>query len=147
MAMVSYRTKQGYHGKFGRELQTEDSPAYGSNANWKAKSYLQYQGEKFLTRFDPVTYVKMSEQIDSHDVARNRNGTVQEVLGRVEIPAMVLGIDSDVLYPLDEQEELADGLKHATLQVIRSDDGHDGFLLEQDQVGGHITRFLNDLGK
>ena len=100
-----------------------------------------------MTRFDPVTYVKMSEQIDSHDVARNRNGTVQEVLGRVEIPAMVLGIDSDVLYPLDEQEELADGLKHATLQVIRSDDGHDGFLLEQDQVGGHITRFLNDLGK
>jgi homoserine O-acetyltransferase len=65
------------------------------------------------------------------------------VLGRVEIPALVLGIDSDVLYPLHEQEELASHLPNATLQVIRSIDGHDGFLLEQEQVGRHIADFLS----
>jgi homoserine O-acetyltransferase len=133
----------GYSSKFGRQLKTGDSPPYGSNAKWQVKSYLEYQGRKFLGRFDPVTYVKMTEQMDSHDVARGRGGSIPQVLGSVEIPALVMGIDSDVLYPLAEQEELAELLPAGRLQVIHSDDGHDGFLLEQDQVAAHIVDFLN----
>jgi homoserine O-acetyltransferase len=149
IGMVSYRTPRGYCDKFGRHMQpgsevslSSSSPPYGSLAPWKVKSYLEYQGSKFLTRFDPVTYVKLTEQMDSHDVTRGRPGGLEQVLGRVEIPALVLGIDSDVLYPLYEQEELARYLPNATLKVIHSIDGHDGFLLEQDQVGRHITDFL-----
>ena len=144
MGMISYRTAQGYRAKFGRQRQSADSPAYGSGATWQVKSYLEYQGIKFIDRFDPITYVKLTEQMDSHDIARNRGDSVAEVLEKIEIPCCVLGIDSDVLYPLSEQEELAENIPKATLKVIHSEDGHDGFLLEQDQVAGHIIDFLNE---
>lgn len=149
IGMVSYRTPVGYAKKFGREVQItadDDSGAleYGSKANWKVKSYLKYQGEKFLSRFDPITYVKMTEQMDSHDVARGRNcdGSISETLRYVEVPALVMGIDSDVLYPLHCQENIAKHLPKGELRVIQSDDGHDGFLLEQEVVANHITNFL-----
>lgn len=105
-------------------------------------SYLEYQGIKFLSRFDPVTYVKMTEQMDSHNVARGRGDYIPEVLGTVDIPALVMGIDSDVLYPLSEQKEMAQQLPKGELKIIKSADGHDGFLLEQEQVAMYITEFL-----
>jgi homoserine O-acetyltransferase len=152
IGMISYRTPIGYQNKFARDKQppqstsskesSTESPPYGSTAHWKVKSYLQYQGKKFLNRFDPVTYVKMTEQMDSHDLARGRADTVEEVLSRITIPALVMGIDSDVLYPLYEQEHLAQHLPNGQFQIIHSNDGHDGFLLEQEQVGQHITNFL-----
>ena len=151
LGMVSYRTPVGYCDKFGRNLQDRKSEGleYGAAARWRVKSYLEYQGQKFLSRFDPVTYVKLTEQMDSHDVTRNRtdgskdpHNALTSVLSAVEIPALVLGIDSDVLYPLREQEELASLLSNAQLKIIHSDDGHDGFLLEQEQVGSHIMEFL-----
>ena len=143
LGMVSYRTPTGYVSKFGRSLKTADrehTPAYGSAAPWQVKSYLEYQGKKFLDRFDPVTYVKMTEQMDSHSVTRGRSA---DILSRVEIPALILGIDSDILYPLSEQEELQRLLPQAQLKIIHSDDGHDGFLLEQDQVASQIVEFLD----
>ena len=151
IGMISYRTAKGYHQKFGRSMQTASSHQdddntkanYGSTAHWKVKSYLEYQGEKFLSRFDPITYVKMTEQMDSHDVVRGRGDTLQSVLGHVQIPALILGIDSDLLYPLEEQQELAAQLANSELRVIHSDDGHDGFLLEQEQVANHIKAFLS----
>lgn len=165
LGMISYRTPMGYRTKFGRHLQQPSSSSsassdgaalYGSQAPWRVKSYLEYQGVKFLSRFDPVTYVKLTEQMDSHNVARSRTiqnhaaddetAALAEVLGRVHIPALILGIDSDVLYPLEEQKQLAQLLPQATLAVIHSDDGHDGFLLEQEQVGAHIADFLRRHG-
>ena len=145
IGMVSYRTAIGYRGKFGRQLQRDDGPVYGSSAPWKVKSYLEYQGVKFIDRFDPITYVKLTEQMDSHDVSRNRGASIPETLRGIEIPACVLGIDSDVLYPLSEQEELAEHIPDSQLRVIRSNEGHDGFLLEQDQVGGYIVDFLDSV--
>ncbi|KAL7551860.1 hypothetical protein ACHAWF_015077 [Thalassiosira exigua] len=141
VAMVSYRTPLGYHKKFGRALVDEAGPAYGSRAPWQVKSYLEYQGRKFLDRFDPVTYVKLTGQMDSHEGGGGRGG-VENALGRVEVPVCVLGIDSDVLYPLREQEELVACMPRAELKIIHSDAGHDGFLLEQDQVAAHIKSFL-----
>lgn len=142
LGMVTYRTPTGYQNKFGRDLCDAKSPKYGSQARWQVQSYLEYQGRKFLSRFDPITYVKLTEQMDSHDLARGRGETLAEVLRRVQIPALILGIDSDVLYPLAEQEELAALFPAGTLKVIHSEDGHDGFLLEQEQVGQHIVEFL-----
>jgi homoserine O-acetyltransferase len=143
LGMISYRTPLGYDGKFARAKQQETSAPYGSGASWKVKSYLEYQGKKFLDRFDPVTYVKMTEQMDSHDLARGRGDNLEKVLQKISIPALVLGIDSDVLYPLYEQEFLAEHLPAGRLEIIHSDDGHDGFLLEQEQVGKHIKEFLS----
>uniref|UniRef100_A0A7S3V5A9 AB hydrolase-1 domain-containing protein n=1 Tax=Chaetoceros debilis TaxID=122233 RepID=A0A7S3V5A9_9STRA len=141
MGMISYRTPRGYDSKFGRNLR-EEEPAYGAKANWEVKSYLEYQGYKFLSRFDPITYTKLTEQMDSHDVGRGRGGR-ENALTSIRIPAKILGIDSDILYPLEEQEELAKLFPNGELGVIKSDAGHDGFLLEQDQVAEYITEFLN----
>jgi homoserine O-acetyltransferase len=166
IGMISYRTPKAYEMKFGRRQRADDetedtrrntgqevdpveingsNPSYGSMAQWQVKSYLEYQGSKFLSRFDPITYIKLTEQMDSHDVGRNRGGK-QTALAHVKIPALVMGIDSDVLYPLWEQEELATLLPNCIFKVIHSDAGHDGFLLEQEQVASHITSFLNSLG-
>ena len=89
-----------------------------------------------------MTYIKLTEQMDSHDVGRNRGGA-KKALGCVHIPALVLGINSDVLYPLHEQEELASLFSNGELKVIESDAGHDGFLLEQVQVANYISDFLS----
>ena len=66
-----------------------------------------------------------------------------DVLQKIEIPSCVLGIDSDILYPLSEQEEIAANIPGSELKIIHSEDGHDGFLLEQDQVARHIVEFLD----
>jgi homoserine O-acetyltransferase len=145
MGMVSYRTPQGYQAKFGRQPRSKDSLPYGSQALWQVKSYLEYQGIKFVDRFDPITYVKLTEQMDSHDVSRNRAASVSEVMNQIVIPTCVLGIDSDVLYPLSEQEEIAENIPNSKLRIINSEDGHDGFLLEQDQVSRYIIKFLKTI--
>lgn len=139
---------------------------YGSNILWDVKSYLIYQGQKFLSRFDPITYVKLTEQMDSHNIARGRSmnsstndnnssccnndpksneifhNNIQYVLNTISIPTCIIGIDSDILYPLTEQQYLHDHIPNSELHVINSNDGHDGFLLEQKQVGDTITKFL-----
>lgn len=142
IGMISYRTSHGYEHKFGRDMNDDESPPYGANAKWQVKSYLKYQGYKFLSRFDPITYIKLTEQMDTHDVGRNRGGK-KKALSSVRIPTMVLGIDSDVLYPLHEQEELSKLFPNGELRIIHSDAGHDGFLLEQEQVASHINDFLS----
>lgn len=140
IGMISYRTPKGYETKFGRNVR-DPEPKYGSRAKWEVKSYLEYQGYKFLSRFDPITYLKLTEQMDTHDIGRNRGGK-SNALSSVRIPAMILGIDTDILYPIHEQEELAELFPNGELAVIHSDAGHDGFLLEQDQVAAHISGFL-----
>lgn len=134
MAMISYRSASAYEEKFGREKD----PKTGL---FQVQSYLKHQGQKFVDRFDALTYVKLTEIMDTHDVGRHRGGTVP-ALERIRCPTLVLGINSDVLYPMQEQEELAKHIPGASFGVIDSINGHDGFLLEQDQVGRYIDDFL-----
>ncbi|GMI31661.1 hypothetical protein TeGR_g14035 [Tetraparma gracilis] len=142
MGMVTYRTARAYDLKFGRE-KVGEGPAYGKDAKWQVKSYLEYQGDKFLSRFDPITYVKLTEQMDTHDVGRGRGGIAKALLS-LEMPSLVIGIDSDVLYPLHEQESLFSALGSVEKKFVsvRSEAGHDGFLLEQETVGKAIDEFL-----
>ena len=133
IAMLSYRTPVAYQKKFGREKD--------GNGIWQAKKYLEYQGNKFLERFDPVSYIKITEQMDMHDVGRNR-GSIEEALLQIKGKCLIVGIDSDILYPLYEQEELAQLIPNSKLSIIKSSEGHDGFLLEQTQLAGFIDEFL-----
>lgn len=135
IAMFSYRTPHGFENKFGR-AQAEDG-------RFEVRRYLEYQGQKFLSRFDALTYVRLTEKMDSHDVGRGRGG-MEVALKGLRVPVLVLGIDSDVLYPLHEQEEMARLIPKGELRVVRSREGHDGFLLEQEQVGGAMKEFLKE---
>ncbi|KAF2008576.1 homoserine o-acetyltransferas-like protein [Aaosphaeria arxii CBS 175.79] len=123
---------------------------------FSAQSYLRYQGEKFIKRFDANCYIAITRKLDTHDVSRHRypEGTSPETLDPVsalhhalsliEQPALVLGIQSDGLFTFAEQQELAAYIPNAVLKTIDSPDGHDAFLLEFEQVNGHLVGFLNE---
>lgn len=138
IAMVSYRTHRAYFTKFGRKL----GKARDGRNRYEVESYLNYQGQKFIERgFDANSYIRLTKMMDSHDVSRGRGDYIQ-VMNSIRIPTMIIGITSDVLYPVNEQEELADYLGNSELHLVDSDEGHDGFLLEQDRIGPLIEQFF-----
>ena len=108
-----------------------------------AASYQRYQGEKLVRRFSAFSYYALSLSMDSHDVGRGRGG-LQAALSRIRARALVIGIGSDILFPVCEQQTLAEGIPGASHQVISSLYGHDGFLLEFAQIEGVVRRFLKE---
>ncbi|MEM1093446.1 MAG: homoserine O-acetyltransferase [Bacteroidota bacterium] len=131
MAMLSYRSAQEFDQRFGRDKQP------GTAALFAAESYLQYQGQKLVDRFDANCYVALTRQMDTHDVARGR-GEYHSVLANITQPTFIVGIDTDVLYPLHEQRELAAHLPNSHLHVVESPYGHDGFLIEQTAINNAL---------
>lgn len=135
MAMITYRSPQNYVEKFGRKWNIQKNI-------FEVESYLNYQGEKLTQRFDANSYIHLSKAMDSHDVARGR-GTAKSVLGRIEIPVLIIGIDSDILYPIYEQIELAELIPNSTFREIKSKYGHDAFLIEFEQINNALKSFQN----
>jgi homoserine O-acetyltransferase len=119
---------------------------------FSAQSYLRYQGDKFIQRFDANCYIAITRKLDTHDVSRNRGGPdaeasspaerLRRALSQVEQPTLVLGIQSDGLFTFAEQEQLAAGVPRAILRTIDSSEGHDAFLLEFEQVNAHLLEFM-----
>lgn len=127
IAHISYRSEHELAARFGRTVQDEK--------RFAVESYLQHHGAKLVNRFDAGSYVVLSQAMNSHDVGRGRGG-IGAALAGVTARTVVAGIDSDRLYPLYQQRQLADLIPTASsLEVIASDHGHDGFLVEADQVG------------
>lgn len=138
MAMISYRSQHEFGQRFGRSLM----PVNGAAPLYAAESYLRHQGKKLVRRFDANCYVHLTHQMDSHDVARGR-GEYEEVLRSIEQPTLVVGITTDVLYPLDEQRELVDLLPRAQLEILEAPYGHDSFLIETDRMSELIEGWLD----
>ncbi|GAA6012573.1 hypothetical protein JCM11491_005438 [Sporobolomyces phaffii] len=109
---------------------------------FSAQSYLRYQGDKFVSRFDANCYIHLTRKMDSHDVGRGRAASPPP-LSLVPAGALVIAISTDGLFTLTEQRELAASMRDAELVVIDSPDGHDGFLLEFEQINNHVLRFLH----
>jgi homoserine O-acetyltransferase len=107
--------------------------------HYKASSYINYQGDKLVERFNAYCYWLLTKTMDSHQLARGRGRSLDEVLQSIRQPALVIGIDSDILCPVEEQRHIARQLPHATLVEIDSAYGHDGFMVE----GEKITKVLN----
>lgn len=117
---------------------------------FSAQSYLRYQGEKFVKRFDSNCYIAITRKLDTHDVSRNRadpssKTPVKDALSQIQQPALVIGIESDGLFTFEEQEELAAGIPNARLRRIDSPEGHDAFLLQFEQVNRHILEFFREV--
>ncbi|KAI3331570.1 homoserine O-acetyltransferase [Xylariaceae sp. AK1471] len=119
--------------------------ALPSSTYFSAQSYLRYQGEKFVKRFDSNCYIAITRKLDTHDVSRYRADSIAGALALIEQPALVLGIESDGLFTFAEQEELAEHIKDARLEKINSQEGHDAFLLQFEQVNRYILGFLNEI--
>jgi homoserine O-acetyltransferase len=112
---------------------------------FSAQSYLRYQGNKFISRFDANCYIAITRKLDTHDVTRNRATTTKEALQQIEQPALVLGIESDGLFTFAEQEELEDGIPNSRLWKIDSPEGHDAFLLQFEQVNQYLLDFFREV--
>ncbi|KAJ2517102.1 homoserine O- acetyltransferase [Coemansia sp. RSA 2049] len=110
---------------------------------FSAQSYLRYQGDKFTKRFDANCYIAITRKMDSHDLGRERGGYIS-TLKKMKQPALVVGIESDGLFTISEQYELAEHIPSAQMATIDSADGHDGFLLEFEQLNRLIRSFVRD---
>ncbi|KMP03143.1 LOW QUALITY PROTEIN: homoserine O-acetyltransferase [Coccidioides immitis RMSCC 2394] len=114
---------------------------------FSAQSYLRYQGQKFVKRFDSNCYIAITRKLDTHDVSRHRVDAssltpVKDALAQIQQPALVIGIESDGLFTFAEQQEIAEGIPNAQLRTIDSPEGHDAFLLQFEQVNRHILEFF-----
>lgn len=136
IGMLSYRSYESYN-----FLQKDEDDGL---EQFKVDSYLRYQGAKLSKRFTALSYLSVTKSMDSHNVGRNRGG-IEKALQTIRIPTLVIGIESDLLFPIEEQIELARFIPNSQLEIIESPYGHDGFLIEYEQIIKIITRFLAQL--
>lgn len=134
IAMISYR----HYDTYARTQKDEEEKLIDFNAS----SYQRYQGHKLWKRFDVFSYIRLSQAMDSHDVGRGRGG-ISKALAQVKAPTLTVGIQSDVLFPINEQRFIAQNVFNAQFEIIDSLYGHDGFLIEYQKLNTLITSFLH----
>ena len=133
IAMLSYR----HYNTFESTQKDEDQRL----DDFSASSYQQYQGFKLDKRFTNESYHYLSKAMDSHNVGRH-GLSIKNALQRIKSKTMVIGIDTDILFPIQEQQLLADNIPNAQLAVIKSNYGHDGFLVETDQLNNYFKNYF-----
>lgn len=139
-ALLSYRNYETYGLLQSRDESyiTETPDEKGRNG---AASYQRYQGEKLAGRFSPFSYYQLSLSMDTHDTGRGRGG-LEKALQKIRAKTLAIGIESDILFPLSEQQLLADLIPGASYRPISSLYGHDGFLLEFEQIEKLVLDFM-----
>ena len=148
---LSYRSEAELATRFGRSPQPTEDPLVVAEAGiaerqgrYAIESYLDHHADKLARRFDAGSYVVLSEAMNHHDVGRGRGG-LAAALGRVRCKVAIAGIDSDRLYPLYLQQEMAELLPgQPEVTVVHSLYGHDSFLIESEAVGAFIRAALED---
>jgi homoserine O-acetyltransferase len=133
IGMISYRAYRGFE-----ETQSEKNAE--SIDDFRASSYQRYQGQKLANRFNAFTYWILSKAMDSHHVGRGRK-SIESALQSIKAETLVMGIESDILFPIAEQKLLASTIPGAQFEKIDSSFGHDGFLVEIDQFKKILKKF------
>jgi homoserine O-acetyltransferase len=126
--------------RFGRDAQPGEDPL-SAGGRYAIESYLDHHADKLSHRFDPNSYLVLTRAMNHHDIGRDRGGW-QSALQRVTGELVVAGVTTDRLYPLHLSEEMAHAREGTAFEVIVSDHGHDGFLVERASVGALIRRAL-----
>ncbi|MBL7910312.1 MAG: homoserine O-acetyltransferase [Bacteroidia bacterium] len=134
IALLSYRGYATYD-------ETQKDENYNKTNNYASASYQRYQGEKLVNRFNAYSYVRLLDAMDSHNVARNRTETKEQALKQIKATTLVIGLTTDILFPLNEQKFLAKNIKNAVYSEIDSAYGHDGFLIETEKLTKVISGF------
>ena len=135
IALISYRGGAAYNA-----TQQDENPAEASFTR-RAHSYQQYQGEKLRRRFNAMSYYRLSEAVDSHNIARGR-GSIAEALAKIEARALVVAISSDILFPPEAPVPMREHIRDVEYHLIESEFGHDGFLVEHEKLNTIIQDFL-----
>lgn len=133
IGMLSYRNYDTYV-----ESQTDHDDRLDA---FSATSYQQYQGRKLSQRFSFYSYYYLSKAMDSHNIGI-RKGGVELALSSITARAIVIGIETDILFPPSEQKAIADNIDNSTFYPIQSLYGHDGFLIETDEITSILKKEL-----
>lgn len=135
-AMISFRSYESYE-------QTQSEKSDEVLDDFRAASYQLYQGQKLANRFNAFSYWILTKAMDNHNVGRKRK-SISKALGQIKAKTLVIGVDSDILFPIREQELLARHIPNAKLKIINSPFGHDGFLIEVDQLKKVFIQFFKE---
>ncbi|MBO0921802.1 homoserine O-acetyltransferase [Cellulomonas sp. zg-ZUI222] len=142
IAHQTYRSAVELDTRFGRVPQGAEDPLEGGR--FAVQSYLDHHGDKLSRRFDANTYVTLTRTMITHDLGRDRGG-VEAALAQVTARALVIAVDSDRLFTPAQSERVAAAIPGSgPVRYVHSDYGHDGFLIEEDQVGRHVADFLRE---
>ncbi|MDR0900166.1 MAG: homoserine O-acetyltransferase, partial [Methanobrevibacter sp.] len=146
IAHITYLSDESMYEKFGRDLKDKEEVSYDFTMDFQVESYLHYQGESFVKRFDANSYLYITKAIDYFDLSEN--GSLIDGLKKVESKVKIIAIDSDWLYPAVQSKELLTALNANDVDVsyseLQSSYGHDAFLLEDGQLNYLISNFLKD---
>tara|TARA_R110002110_G_scaffold195957_4_gene405751 strand:+ start:199 stop:1323 length:1125 start_codon:yes stop_codon:yes gene_type:complete len=148
LGMLTYRSPDEFQQRFGRELISEERQSdQPFDINFEVESYLEAHANKFIGTFDANSYLFLSRAMDLFDVA-DHGGSLQHGLNRVGARrVLIMGVESDVLFPIDQQVELAEGLKNGEREVefarLTSIQGHDSFLVDMDRFRPVLCDFFN----
>ena len=137
IALISYRGGDAYNA-----TQQEVEHPEEASFERRAHSYQQYQGEKLRRRFNALSYYRLSEAVDSHNIARGR-GSVEQALKQIEAKTLVVAISSDILFPVEAHTPLREHIADVEYHLIESKFGHDGFLVEHAKLNTIIQNFMN----
>ena len=138
IALISYRGGAAYNAT-QQELTAPEEASFERRAH----SYQQYQGEKLRRRFNAMSYYRLSEAVDSHNIARGRGG-IEQALKQIEARTLVVAISSDILFPPEAHEPLRRHIARNSYHLIESEFGHDGFLVEHEKLNEIIDNFINN---
>lgn len=136
IALLSYRTYEAY-------VATQVESVNDKTDGFRASSYQNYQGEKLCKRFNAYSYWYLSKAMDSHNVGRGRKSVI-DALHAIKANTLVIGIENDLLFPINEQEFLGKHIPGAAFHSIKCAYGHDGFLIETDILTNIIGNFLKE---
>lgn len=128
MGMITYRT-------YDALVRQQADPDPDKLGDYRAESYIRYQGRKLVQRFSAYAYYALTKSMDSHRLHRGYNTSIESRLASLTQPSLIIGISTDVLCPPSEQQKMANAMPNATLHIIESEFGHDGFLVEHQQIG------------
>lgn len=144
LAMITYRSFALYEERFGQTMSSSCNP-FTMESEYEVERYLQYQGGKLVQRFDANTYLYLLKAMDLHDIAQGR-GDERSAFAQITGRGLLIGIDTDVLFPAQEMQMVAQKLqtlnKTVVYREIQSVHGHDAFLIEFDQLNKWINEFL-----
>nr|WP_279672003.1 homoserine O-acetyltransferase [Flexivirga meconopsidis] len=142
IAHATYRSAAEFDDRFGADPQPGEDPLVGGR--FAVESYLDHQAGKLVARFDAGAYVQLTRAMATHDITRGR-GTLAEVLGAYPGLLRVAAVDSDRLFPVRLSEEMVAAYGQGTVRLMRSGHGHDGFLVETDQVRALVREAVTDV--
>ena len=146
-AHITYLSKKGLQEKFGRKLQERDDLKFSFDADFQIESYLRYQGSVFVDRFDANSYLYITRAMDYFDLTKQFNGNLSKAFEKSNTKFFIISFTSDWLYPTAENREIVIALnsigKNVGFVEIKSDKGHDSFLLDVPDFLSSLRNFLN----